>query len=205
MTYPSWPTDLPQSPLIGYEAGPADVRAAFTPDVGEEILRPRTTGAIHEATASFILQGAEIASFETFFATTLKQGSLRFAMREPSTDDVRIWKVAGGQTYRKRYLLSDIVSIELQLIRLPAIPWFAPYVPASVSTVPAFVADYANDIYGIDGVKTAASAMPTIEGTFDVTRTVLGVPATVEDDVITAGEIPATAPTNTTLIVGFHP
>lgn len=202
MTIPYWPDTLP-GPLLGLDLSPVDVKATFEADVGEPISRPRTTGAPFIAQASWIFQDAGITAFDTFYATTLAQGSVRFAMRSPHDDVVRMWRFLEG--YRRTFPLKTIASVQAKLMMLPGVPWFAPYVPTDASTVPAFVADYENAIYGIDGVRVAASALPAIEGTFDVTRTVLGAPTTVEDDVITAGEIPATAPVNTTLIVGFHP
>jgi len=196
-----WPTSLPQSVQMGFSAQAGDARHVFESDVGEPISRPRTTGAIEAYEAAITLTGDDIAAFSTFFHTDLSQGTQRFIFRDPDDGAVRWWKFAAPP--RRQVPISRVAQISMSLLKLPGTPWFADYVPAGVSRVPYFVADYANAAYGIDGETVAASALPTIAGTYLVERTT-ATAVTSAIETLVATDIPATAPGTTTKILGFE-
>lgn len=197
---PFWPDTLKGGLGYGLPFSPVDVRAQFEPDLGEPISRPRTTGAPFIAQPTFTLQDDEIGVFEDFYADDLKQGSLSFAYRDVITGNVRLWKFMG--VYSRQYLTKRVATVSASIMQLPGVPWFAPYVPEGRSTVPYFVADYANSVFGIDGLLVAASALPAIEGSYIVERTTTAL-ITRGVETLTAGDIPATAPAGTTKIVGY--
>lgn len=200
MSIPYWPTTLPQEAMPGFRLAPQDVKATFEAATGEPISRPRTTSAPFMGRAQFTFQDGEIAVFEAFYADTLAQGSRRFVWRDPVSDVLRFWRFMGA--YDRQFVVDRVARVEADLMLLPGVPWFAPYGLDGLSTVPAFVADYENDVYGIDGQRVPASDLPTIEGTFDVARTVSGT-TTATEEALVAGDITETAPLNTTLIVGY--
>lgn len=200
MSIPYWPTSLPQSPATGLEYSPADVRATFEADVGEPISRPRTTGAPFILEPQWTLTDGQIATFEAFYATDLGQGSQRFAMRDVVTGDLRMWRFL--ETYRRQFLVKRVARVQAKLMLLPGVPWFAPYAPTGFATVPAFVADYDNDIYGIDGLRKTAADLPDIEGTYLVKR-ITTTAITEAQETLTAGDITEAQPAGTLSIVGY--
>jgi hypothetical protein len=200
MTIPYWPVSLPQSPAVNAEFAPEDVRTTFRADLGEPISRPRTTGAPFILEGEFTFVDAQIAAFEAFYADDLGQGAQRFIWRDPIGGGLRYWRFL--PVYRRRFPVKNIAKVQVQMMMLPGVPWFAPYGLEGLSTVPSFVADYDNEVYGIAGVRKTAADLPGIEGTYDVARTVSGTTTTTEET-LTAGDIPSTAPLNTTLIVGY--
>lgn len=202
---PYWPTTLPQSPISAFEGGPVDYRDVFQPDRGGPITRPRGTGAISRYSVPFIFTLAQLATFETWHTTTLGQGSARFIMRTKPQNDVRWWKFAAADSaYKIQYPGPEVVRVSMQLVRYPHTPWFAQYVMSDSSWSPAWVADYDNGIYGIGADKVAASELTTIAGTYYVVRnTTSGT--TEGEEVLAAGDIPATAPAGTRSIIGYDP
>ncbi|MDT8329099.1 MAG: hypothetical protein RQ750_17310 [Roseovarius sp.] len=195
-----WPETLPQGPLIGLNLSPVDVRATFEPEVGEPISRPRTTGAPFMADAEWVMVGAQISAFEAFYASSLGQGAARFAMREVTTNQLRLWRFMG--TYQRQFRKKDVATISAKLMMLPNVPWFAPYGREGLSTIPAWVADYENGVFGIDAVKATAAELPSISGTFLVRR-VTTSQVTEGQEVIAAGDITEAQPVGTNLIIGY--
>ena len=162
MNIPFWPDILP-GPLRDLDLSPVDVKASFEADVGEPISRPRTTGAPFTAAARFVLVGDQIKAFEDFYATTLGQGSTRFAMRDVTTGDLRMWRFT--KAYSRQFPTKMRAVVGAELMRLPGVPWFAPYVPVGSAAVPSYVADFANGIYGKSGIKGSfASAVDFTRG-----------------------------------------
>lgn len=200
MTIPYWPETLPQSPQTGLDLSPQDVRATFTPAIGEPVSRPRTTGAPFIADAEWVFSGDQIGTFEAFYANDLGQGSQRFAMRDPISDELRMWRFI--DTYRRQFPVKWVARVQAKIMRLPGAPWFAPYGRAGLSTVPAFVADYGSGFYGIDGAKATAADMPGISGTYLVRRTTTTTISEGQETLV-AGDITAAQPAGTVKIVGY--
>lgn len=199
MSVPFWPETLP-GPSTGLDLSPQDVRAMFETEVGEPIGRPRTTGAPFIAEMQWKLIGNQIATFEAFYASNLGQGSQRFAMREVISGALRMWRFM--TPYKRQFPVKHVARVQATLMLLPGIPWFAPYVRAGLATVPDFVADYAGEVYGIDGLRKTAADLPDIAGTFLVRR-VTTTKTTLGQEVLTAGDITEAQPSGTLSIVGY--
>lgn len=197
-----WPVSLPQGPAPGFDFSPQDVLTTFDPVVGTPLSRPRTTASPFMTEMEWLLQDDQIATFHTFFHTTLAQGSQTFVMRDVTNCDVRWWRFLGP--YSRSILTRAQARVRARVMMLPGTPWFADYVPAGVSRVPYFVADYANAVYGIDGETVAAADLLTIAGTYLVERTTTTAVTTATETLV-ATDIPATAPGTTTKIIGFAP
>lgn len=155
-SYPAWPAILPQAPLLqGLSGGPQDVRASFQPEIGPPIERPRTTAEIEIWNMPLPpMTGAQYATFEAFWRDTLAMGTLPFVWKHPVTGAVGRWKIMAGQpAYAVDVLAPDLISVRFQAMRLPGATWFAPYLPAGTLIVPDLVLDFANQVYGIEGVR----------------------------------------------------
>lgn len=201
---PYWPTSISQNILISYSGSVQDSRASFE-TLGAPITRPRTTAVMGVFSVSPIPMGrADFDTFEQWVSDDLRGGALDFCLRDPLKGDPRLWKIVSGETlYQFNMVSIELVQVRLSLVRLPSRPWFASYVQDGNSRVPDFVADYGQDIYGIDGEKRPASALSSIEGAY-LTITSDGTSETSTTQTLTAGDIPATAPAGVTSIIGFR-
>lgn len=84
MTIPAWTTSIPQKFLLeGYAEKARDTMLRTEMELGPAKVRRRTTAGVREINGSMIMTPTELASFITFYQTTLKDGSLRFSMNEP--------------------------------------------------------------------------------------------------------------------------
>jgi hypothetical protein len=106
----SWPSDLPQKSLVdGFGEGVGDGLLEYQPDTGPSITRLRSSGAPEPMTLAFEMTSAQIASFKTFFKTTLIGGSLPFTFADPLSGDTVLlkfrkdglphWSALGGDNY----------------------------------------------------------------------------------------------------------
>ena len=83
---PAWPGSLPTEPLVkGYQEGREDTKIRSPMDYGPAKVRRRTTAAVTKFVAGFILDDTDLATFETFYITTLNDGSLSFTWTHPRT------------------------------------------------------------------------------------------------------------------------
>ena len=202
MTPLHWPITLPQTPVAPYSVKSENALQAFQPDIGAAITRPKGSASLLRGNAAFVLKDTEIATFETFFETTLSRGSSRFVWRDPVTGIPYWWKKPAGETYELRYRLQNWADISFPLLRLPNVLWFADYIRPDSSWSPAWVADYENDVYGIGEDKVPASKLPTIAGTYMVERTTT-TEITFGQETLVAGDITEAQPTGTLRIVGY--
>ncbi len=114
---PTWPASLPQKPLSGsWTRTPQNNRVAFEPSVGPPIVRRRGSVKVHMSRGRFGMTQAQIVTFETFFETDLKDGSLSFDWSDPETGVSMDWRI-------KNYTMSDAGNderfVDIELTRLP--------------------------------------------------------------------------------------
>lgn len=198
---PSWPASLPQTPRRqSWTGGAQESRATFQPDYGPPVVRRRTTGDAMLYECVFPqMSGAQRAAFVNFWHVDLQGGSLSYSWRDPVLGDVARWRILGGsgRAWDFTALGADLHDLSLSLMRLPGTPWWAAYVRPNENEVPVVVADWNAGVYGYEGNRVAASALPTISGTFDVwSVSTSNVETFAAAQVIAAGGIPATAPLN---------
>jgi hypothetical protein len=83
---PAWPTTLPTAPLVDrFQETAPDTVLRTAMDEGPAKLRPRTTAGVRTMTLSYILDRAQVAALDIFYATTLSGGALAFDMAHPRT------------------------------------------------------------------------------------------------------------------------
>lgn len=213
MTPKFWPMTLPQYPTPDLADGIENVRRSFPSDAGPGISRPKITTAMRPYRLEFYLEEDQIDDFDGFYEDALAQGTKQFIWRDPISDDPYWWKfpVDQGRTFSRRFVTKKQAFVSFVLLRLTAPVWFSDYIPAGVSRVPYFVADYGSGgasgsgtpVYGIDGETVPASELPSIAGTYFVERhTTTAITRQVET--LVAGDVPATAPADTNKIIGFE-
>lgn len=207
---PSWPTAMPQFPKReAFNGGPLDTRASFSTEYGPPITRARTTAAPETFDATFRnLRLAAVQAFRAFISTDLAGGVKSFSWRDPVMGDPALWKILGngGRLFDLLPRGADLHDLTLKVMRLPGTPWWAAYVRTAASVVPQVVADWDAGVYGIDGAKVLASALPAVAGTFDVySVSTSDVETFTAGVVIAPGDIPATAPGGVKRRVYFTP
>lgn len=120
---PDWPLTLPQRPLIqGFSRtpGPAVLRSAM--EVGPEKVRQRTTAVADPMACTFRMTSAQLATFETFYKTTLGYGVERFDMPDPitgSTITVRMVGGSGSPPYNVTYANPDRYNVAITFEVMP--------------------------------------------------------------------------------------
>jgi hypothetical protein len=83
---PTWPTSLPQAPLVeGYSEQPPDLIARSQTDVGWAKTRRRATAGSTRITAVYAMSGAQLAVFESFLACDIADRTLAFDWPRPRT------------------------------------------------------------------------------------------------------------------------
>lgn len=165
MAYASWPASLPQLPARRqWTGGPQDSRVQFQPEYGPPITRRRTTADVRIYDGAWTqLSTAQRATFEAFYDEDLAGGTQPFVMLDPVTAEVARWRVVGDGSLPYSFVAKGAGwhDLSMRMMRLPGATWFAPYLPAGTLEVPAMVLDFANQVYGIDGVRKAFSDIVT--------------------------------------------
>lgn len=82
----SWPATLPQTALLGATIGDDESRLISSMDAGPALVRKRFTSFTQSIAAPIILTGAQLATFNTFYRTTLNQGTNSFTWKNPADD-----------------------------------------------------------------------------------------------------------------------
>lgn len=78
-----WPLTLPQSMLSGITDEMQDTRIRSSTDVGPAIVRQRYTAGVRNVDVPITLTAAERVIFETFYHTTLNEGTFSFTWTDP--------------------------------------------------------------------------------------------------------------------------
>jgi hypothetical protein len=166
--------------------------AAFEPEQGVEITRPRVTAAIHVLSFETpALTKAQMVTVRAFFEETTKGGALSFCMLDPRTDEAWLWKpVPGDGPYREADAGGDLMTVALTLVRQPGRPWWSSYCLTTVSTVPLLVLDFQNSIHGRPAKKEILAdlqAEAPVLGTVDIRRVDSGGVVTTQNGVAVDG------------------
>jgi hypothetical protein len=83
----TWPTTLPQRLSSDTTVKDDESRAISDMDAGPASVRNRFTAITQTVKGSMVLNGSQLAIFNTFFRTTIKHGSLSFNWIHPFTEE----------------------------------------------------------------------------------------------------------------------
>ncbi len=83
----TWPPTLPQRLSSDSSVQDDESRAISNMDSGPASVRNRFTAITQTVKGSIILTGAQLETFNTFFRTTIKHGSLSFYWIHPITEE----------------------------------------------------------------------------------------------------------------------
>lgn len=110
MAVPDWHIDLPQELLLdGYNEALPDGTIKSDMDAGPSKVRRRFTATVTPISGAIIVTASQLATFKTFFNTTLLKGALRFNWTEPPAHttscemrftDVPTYTALSDETYK---------------------------------------------------------------------------------------------------------
>lgn len=148
-TYPLWPLDMRQSGAAGVAGGPQNNSVTFTPEIGPPISRRRSSNFFRKYKINFdLLSRTEYDIFQTFFHTTLVDGSLPFAWKHPITGVLHKCRfdLGNDQPYEERRRTNDKYDIDFAMIVLNNISNAASDLLANRA---GYAFDWVSDTYAI--------------------------------------------------------
>lgn len=107
MPVTTWPSELPQKQPIGLTISEDSTVVRFQPDVGAAKVRRRATTAPVAVSMPILLTGAQLATFDTFWANCWTQsGSLAgcFSWLDPRDNSTKIFRFR--HTAKPRFTLA---------------------------------------------------------------------------------------------------
>lgn len=81
----NWPASLEQCPVLGWSESPVSNIVEFQTDVGPPKRRRRSSNAGSNVYAEYKLNHTDLATFWTFYQTTIADGVLSFSISNPRT------------------------------------------------------------------------------------------------------------------------
>jgi hypothetical protein len=116
----AWPATLPQCPTLDSwtEQRQRNI-VAFQPEVGVAKMRRRSTAVGVTSTFTFRMTNAQVVTFNTFYETTLSDGTLPFDFEHPITNTNYSWIFDSKNAPTFRRLNSRLQYVSFTAIRLP--------------------------------------------------------------------------------------
>ncbi len=116
----NWPVSLQQKlEADGFNFRLGNTRVATEMDVGPAKVRSRFTDAVDVYDCQVTLDHDEIATFKTFYKTTLSNGSLPFLFNDPFTAVEEIFRFVPGQDPVIRPLGGRVYTLSMSWEKLP--------------------------------------------------------------------------------------
>lgn len=114
----TWPSSLPDYPEIdGYQESKQDGAVRTQMDAGPPKQRRRFSATITEFDAVFLLDDSEIDTLETFYETTLEEGTLSFDWTHPRKGTTQLFEFRGP--YQVSAIGADLFRVTCPLRVLP--------------------------------------------------------------------------------------
>jgi len=117
----TWPGTLPQKLSADTTVQDDESRATTDMDSGPSSVRNRFTAITQTVKGSMVLTGAQLTTFDTFFRTTIKHGSISFSWIHPFTEStvtIRFKKKPEWQCIKPSPAVNDRLyqaSLELEI------------------------------------------------------------------------------------------
>lgn len=188
-------------PVFDADGGDINAKRSFEPDMGPPIERAATTASVESWQLRVAVKSDEnLAAMMAWGRGTLAQWVLPFIWRHPHTGAVTKWKFLGAP--RVVRIGSQSFMLSFSALRLPGVPWFAPYVPGTRARLPAWVADYDGGVYGVGDARGVAADLSALSGTYEVWKKRSSGTQGFSERTY-SGDIPTSAPVGVDWLVGF--
>jgi hypothetical protein len=120
VTIAAWPSTLPQCPILnGWDEQPQPAVAAFVPEVGPQKSKRRTTAKVWSCNAVYRMTNSDVITFNSFFETTLEDGSLPFSWPHPITKVSYNWYFDSATPPKFSRTTPKTQTVQLKIMRLP--------------------------------------------------------------------------------------
>lgn len=114
----TWPATVPDDFLWeGYRETPPNNVIRTSMDVGPDKIRRRSTAAVSSISCKMVLTKTQLGYFDTFYNTTLVNGSLTFDLTHPRTGSSKEMRFQNPPEYI--YISGNYWSVLMQLEVLP--------------------------------------------------------------------------------------
>jgi hypothetical protein len=114
----AWPSSLGCAILDFSEQRQRNI-ASFKPDVGPPKMRRRSTAVGILTSVAFRMTNTQLSTFDTFFVTTLVDGTLPFSMNHPRTAASYNWMFVPDESPTIQRIGPRVSRVGMNLIRLP--------------------------------------------------------------------------------------
>ena len=115
-----WPATLPQCPVLnGFSEQRQRNVVAFTPDVGPPKMRRRSTASSTLTSVAYRMTKTQLDAFNTFYETTLADGSLPFDWRHPVTGVTYTWVFKSSDAPKRERMTPNTFRVTFDLVRMP--------------------------------------------------------------------------------------
>lgn len=119
MTLPVWPSTLPQRLLATLTRKRQSGKMRSPMDTGPAKQRARFTAVTKSFDGAEIMTGAQLATFNTFYESTLGHGALSFTWIDPITDVAATLRFADGEPEETLLRPDDTPNNRLYRVTLP--------------------------------------------------------------------------------------
>jgi hypothetical protein len=116
----TWPSTLPQCPIMNFSEQRQRNVVAFEPDVGPPKMRRRSTAVAVLTSMTFRMSTTQLAAFNTFYETTLSDGVLPFDWAHPVTKVTYSWMFDAKNAPTIERVGPTSHRVSFNLLRLPA-------------------------------------------------------------------------------------
>jgi len=102
MANQAWPAGLPnfEKPLrSGFSETVGSTKKRSEMEVGPAKGRRRSTAQVDQLALSYYMTDSQVSTFESFYNSTLKNGSLRFDATHPRTGKTKEFRIREDPTY----------------------------------------------------------------------------------------------------------
>lgn len=115
-----WPATIPQCPILNVFSEERQRNLAiFAPDTGYPRMVRRSTAVGILTSVAFRMTVAQIAIFNAFYETTIKDGSLPFTWPHPITGTNYVWMFDTNEAPKLDRMTPNTFRVTFNLLRLP--------------------------------------------------------------------------------------
>lgn len=116
----TWPATIPQCPILNGFSEQKQVNVvAFSPDVGPPKMRRRSTTAWWQTSVAYRMTRTQLTTFNTFYETTIQDGSLPFTWKHPILQTNFDWVFDPKETPKIDHVTASTFRVTFNLLRLP--------------------------------------------------------------------------------------
>jgi len=114
-----WPITLPQCPILtSWNEQTQGNRINFKPEIGPVKLRRKTSAKNWLSNAEFRMNNTQLATFKTFYESTLQDGALPFVWPHPITKTSYSWAFVPKEDPQVTRMTPNTSKVQFRLVRL---------------------------------------------------------------------------------------